>query len=60
MNTWNIKTAICLTEKYCTCPVCGCDRVGGGLGTIEVDTEKQYFKRTCHCGWEVEVKEGKE
>lgn len=45
-----------LTKKYAKCPECGCEAVGNGKGTIECDTTKNYFKRTCHCGWFVEIK----
>ena len=33
---------------------------GGGTSTgiVEVDTAAGYFKRTCQCGWSVEIKEG--
>lgn len=47
-----------LMEIYAVCPKCGCDRIGGGKGTLECDTETGYFKRTCKCGWYVEIREG--
>lgn len=47
-----------LMEIYAVCPKCGCDVVGNGKGTMECDTEAGYFKRTCRCGWHVEVREG--
>ena len=46
-----------LMEKYAVCPECGCEFIGNGKGTMECDTEAGYFKRTCHCGWSVEIKE---
>ena len=46
-----------LMKKYAKCPTCGCKTVGNGTGTIEVDTSVGYFKRTCRCGWYVEIKE---
>lgn len=46
-----------LMEQYAVCPECGCAVIGNGKGTLECDTEKGYFKRTCYCGWKVEIKE---
>lgn len=46
-----------LMELYAICPNCGCASVGNGNGTLECDTEEGWFKRTCCCGWSVEVKE---
>lgn len=55
----NLDDAIKLIDKYAECPKCGCETVGNGTGTIEIDTTKEegYFKRTCHCGWSVTVRE---
>lgn len=53
-----IMDLVNLTNKYGECPKCGCNTIGNGTGTIEADTEIGYFKRTCQCGWSVEVKEG--
>lgn len=53
----NVSDVIELMRKYTQCPKCGCDTVGGGTGTIEFDTSAGYFKRTCQCGWSVEIKE---
>ena len=50
-----MREAFELTVQHEKCPDCGCDRIGGGMGTLEVDTEIGYFKRTCHCGWAVEI-----
>lgn len=47
-----------LMEIYAVCPKCGCEFIGNGKGTLECDTEAGYFKRTCSCGWYVEIKEG--
>lgn len=47
-----------VAEKYAVCPECGCEYVGNGKGTLEFDTSVGYFKRTCHCGWSVEIKDG--
>ena len=44
-----------LLNKYAKCPECGCKEVGNGKGTVDADREKGYFKRTCHCGWYVEI-----
>lgn len=48
-----------LIKKYGTCPECGCETLGCGTGSLELDTKAGYFKRVCRCGWSVEVKEGK-
>lgn len=50
-----VRKAFELTVQYEKCPECGCDQIGAGMGTLEVDTEIGYFKRTCHCGWAVEI-----
>ncbi len=47
----NVREACELIKKYAKCPKCGCEVVGNGKGTLEVD--KSIFKRTCHCGWSV-------
>lgn len=49
--------ALDLMRKYESCPQCGCNTVGAGTGTLEIDDDT--FKRTCHCGWSIEIKEGK-
>lgn len=51
-----IKESCELMEKYAKCPNCGCEVVGNGKGTLECDTKEGYFKRTCHCGWYVEIR----
>lgn len=56
----NMTEVYKLIEKYAQCPKCGCNVIGNGKGTLEVDTEKGYFKRTCSCGWVVTVDEGEE
>lgn len=53
----NILDACELMKLYTKCPQCGCETVGGGTGTLEVDTAAGYFIRTCHCGWKVEIQE---
>lgn len=50
-----IQRACELMERYAACPKCGCEEIGNGKGTVECDTSKGYFKRTCHCGWEVVI-----
>jgi transcription elongation factor Elf1 len=52
VNAW--KT-IKLMEKYTVCPECGNEAIGNGEGTLEVTDDT--FKRTCKCGWSIEVKE---
>lgn len=54
----NIRDSVKLMQIYAACPKCGCEVIGNGKGTLEADTSIGYFKRTCHCGWFVEVKEG--
>ena len=44
-----------LMRLYSKCPECGCETVGGGTGTLEITDG--CFKRTCQCGWSVEVQE---
>ena len=51
----NIIESLDLMKKYIKCPKCGCETVGSGTGTIEVDTAAGYFIRTCHCGWKIEI-----
>ena len=49
-----------LMQKYAKCPKCGCEAIGNGKGTIEIDTlnpKEGYFRRTCSCGWCVEIKD---
>lgn len=50
-----IDDAIQLTVQYSRCPNCGCDTIGGGTGTLEIDTEIGCFKRTCQCGWSIDI-----
>lgn len=42
-----------LGKQHSECPRCGSSRIGGGSGMIYVDDVT--FRRTCKCGWEVEV-----
>ena len=51
----NLTQFIELTKKWAVCPVCGCNTVGNGTGTLEGDSAAGYFKRTCHCGFSVEI-----
>ena len=53
----NVVESCKLIEKYAKCPQCGCDVVGNGKGTLDI--EKGYLKRTCSCGWSVVVEDGK-
>lgn len=52
-----IMDLVNLTSKYGECPKCGCNTIGNGTGSLEADTAIGYFKRTCQCGWSVEIKE---
>jgi hypothetical protein len=45
-------------EKYGNCPDCECENMSNGEGTLYVNEDT--FKRTCKCGFEVEIKEGAE
>lgn len=58
-----LKEVIQMMKMYASCPVCGEENVGEENvgeenGEIEIDTKRGYFKRSCACGWRVEVKEG--
>lgn len=53
----NILTAAKLMELYAACPKCGCEVIGNGKGALECDTSAGTFRRTCSCGWSVEVRE---
>lgn len=53
----NIVIAAKLMELYAACPNCGCEVIGNE-GALECDTAAGYFKRSCGCGWCVEVTEG--
>ena len=52
-----VETSCKLIEMFETCPKCGAQTIGNGTGTLDVDTAAGYFKRTCACGWGVEVQE---
>lgn len=47
-------------KKYAKCPKCGSVDVGSDKGSLLCDTEKGHFKRTCNCGWFIEIKEDRE
>ncbi|WP_082866948.1 DUF3797 domain-containing protein [Paenibacillus elgii] len=53
MNAWK---AVRLMRKYENCKDCGNDLIGDGEGTLEINGDT--FKRSCKCGWSIEVKEG--
>lgn len=48
-----ITNAVELMGLYQACLECGNTMVGNGEGTISI--EGDVFKRTCKCGWGVEV-----
>ncbi|NRS50992.1 DUF3797 domain-containing protein [Brevibacillus sp. HB2.2] len=52
MNAWK---AVQLMKKYSKCAECGSEVVGNGEGTLDINDDT--FKRTCKCGWSIEVKE---
>ncbi|WP_084146722.1 DUF3797 domain-containing protein [Paenibacillus wynnii] len=47
------KKAVELSERYANCAECGNENVGNGQGTVRI--EGNMFRRTCKCGWKVEV-----
>lgn len=53
-----ITEFINLMKKYEKCPYCGCSTIGNGTGTLEGDSSKGYFRRTCRCGWSVTIGDG--
>nr|WP_309145155.1 DUF3797 domain-containing protein [Brevibacillus sp. HB2.2] len=52
VNAWK---AVQLMKKYSKCAECGSEVVGNGEGTLDINDDT--FKRTCKCGWSIEVKE---
>ncbi|PEF70123.1 DUF3797 domain-containing protein [Bacillus cereus] len=52
MDAWEMLK---LMKKYGKCEQCGNEIIGDGEGTLEVKDGR--FKRTCKCGWNVEIKE---
>lgn len=50
MNPWK---AVRLMRKYAKCKDCGNELIGDGEGTLEINGDT--FKRTCKCGWSIEV-----
>lgn len=46
-----------LINQYGACEKCGNELIGGGEGAIEVTDFE--FKRSCKCGWKVEIQENK-
>ena len=44
-----------LMAKYSTCPECGNQYIGNGEGTLEIDDG--IFRRSCKCGWKVEIRD---
>lgn len=53
----NITIASKLMELYAACPKCGCEVIRNE-GSLECDTAAGFFRRSCGCGWHVEVTEG--
>lgn len=51
----DIYKSIQLMRKYSKCKECGNKLIGDGEGTMEIDDDT--FKRTCKCGWQVEITE---
>lgn len=50
----NVCDYLQIAEKYIHCPKCGSDKIGNGEGTLNVDDDT--YRRTCKCGFQVEVK----
>jgi hypothetical protein len=50
----NLQRTAELLREYSKCQHCGNEVVGNGEGTLEVTDDT--FKRTCKCGWNIEVK----
>lgn len=44
-------------SEYAECPYCGSKYVGKESGSLEVTATR--IRRTCNCGWSVELKESK-
>ena len=53
----NVIDYLKIAKKYINCPNCGNDKIGNGEGTLNVDEDT--YRRTCKCGFEVEVKTGR-
>ncbi|MGQ3740877.1 DUF3797 domain-containing protein [Bacillus sp. Fil] len=51
MDAWKTLE---LMNEYGKCKQCGNEMIGEGVLEIDADV----FKRTCKCGWSVEVNEG--
>lgn len=47
--------AVRLINEYAICRECGNGNIGNGEGSIIA--EGSMFRRTCKCGWSVEVKD---
>ena len=51
----NALKSVELLRKYSECQKCGSELIGNGEGTVEVNDD--ILKRTCKCGWSIEVDE---
>lgn len=51
----DIFKSVKLMRKYATCKECGSDNIGNGEGTLII--EDKTFRRSCKCGWNIEVDE---
>lgn len=51
-----ITKAVELLGLYAKCPKCNSEYIGVGDGSLEITNDT--FRRTCKCGWTVEVREG--
>lgn len=49
-----------LIKKYNKCPQCGSTVDGDNKGTVLVCAEKEFYRRTCACGFRVAVGNEKE
>ncbi|MCR8641397.1 DUF3797 domain-containing protein [Paenibacillus sp. N1-5-1-14] len=44
-----------LGKKYNNCESCGSEKTGEDEGSMHFDGVTGHFKRTCKCGWEIEL-----
>ncbi|MGG4447611.1 DUF3797 domain-containing protein [Brevibacillus porteri] len=51
----NALKSVQLMRKYANCKECGNDKVGNSEGALLI--EDDIFKRSCKCGWSIEVDE---
>lgn len=52
-----LDKVITFLKEYAECPYCGSQYVGPESGSLEVSALR--IKRSCNCGWSVELKESR-